>query len=155
MNEQINDKPEIRQFLPCLSLLAGETHIKGANGEDIEPLHELCLKFIYGAAIPSNGQKQEIKTEIQSYIDKIENADAKQMNTILLQYAIEDPYRSYTDIKKSYPAWVNEYLLFIWDSGARLNEDLFKKIDPGSHELHTSIIEQGTADYVFYLISKQ
>jgi hypothetical protein len=113
------------------------------------------LKFIYGVAIPNNDQRQDFKTEIQGYIDKIDDADSKQFNTILLKYSIEDPYDSYTDIKKSYPAWFAEYLLFIWDSGARLNEDLFKEIDPGSHDLQTTIIEQGTADYVFFLISKK
>ena len=142
----------ISQFLPALKLIAGEETPE--DDQSLEPLQALWLKFIFEKSIPNEELKRKYKTDILELISTIQNNESKEFNTSLLTYALEDPYETYINIKKKYPAWLVEYLLFMWDTSGMLNDEAFNRAE-NSHgpPSNTTIIERGTGEYVNYLIS--
>ena len=140
--------------MPCLQLIAGDTSTK-IDKNEISPLHELSLKFIFDRAIPNEQNKEQWKTELLEKISTISDETMKEFNTQFLNFSVEDPYDSFSLIKKMYPAWLSEYLLYLWDTSGMLNEEAFREASGEQLEGNTTIIESATKEYVNYLISLQ
>ncbi|CAI2386754.1 unnamed protein product [Moneuplotes crassus] len=151
-SENLLNKIEVRGLLPSLRLLSGDLQTSIDNKE-IELLHELCLKFVFTSALPKEKTKLQWKQELSDKIASLQNQDAKNFHMEILGVILDDPYQSFNDIKARYPAWLSEFLLYIWDTNGMLNEEIFQKSVDVKNSEKCTIIEAGTEEYVRYVIS--
>lgn len=102
--------------------------------------------------IPTEDEKKQIKLTVMDRINKLKEADFKQFNTDLVEYALESPYDQYKKLKESYPAWFSEYIVFLWDASGYLNSEEFEIDRDAAKQINTTIVEEVTAEYIRYLI---
>lgn len=140
----------ISKLITSLTLLSGDE--KFIKSLEIEPMHELALHFVYSMPLPTEDEKKQIKLTVMDRINKLKEADFKQFNTDLVEYALENPYDKYKKLKESYPAWFSEYIVFLWDASGFLNSEEFEIDRDAAKQINTTIVEEVTAEYVRYLI---
>lgn len=141
------------RLLPWLELLSNqEDHIEKAN---ISALHELALNFIYKNPIPSENDKFELKTHLLEKIGEIRDENLKQFFTEITNFALEDPYSTYKNLKSQYPLWFSESLIYFWDISGSLNTESFKIFPEQPEDLSTTMVEYVTGEYIQYIIEKQ
>mmetsp|Transcript_37565 Transcript_37565/g.37123 ORF Transcript_37565/g.37123 Transcript_37565/m.37123 type:complete len:378 (+) Transcript_37565:242-1375(+) len=124
--ENLAEKPEIKRILPCLKLLSGDLEAT-IDDKKTEILHDLCLRYIYTRAIPNEENKQEWKNELLEQVAQLTDKDQKEFHIEFLDIILDDPYQKFDDIKGRYPAWLSEFLLYLWDTNGILNEDPFRE----------------------------
>lgn len=68
---------------------------------------------------------------------------------------MESPYDTFRNVKKQYPPWFSESIVFMWDASGLLNGDTFKLSNQNGENIKTRIIEHVTAEYVDYLLKER
>ena len=132
-----------------LKLLSGEIEILSPT-----PLEHLYLHLIYQNQFPSQEDKEKIKIMLFEQNNKEEDADKKKLIDLWITLALDSPYDTFNIIKKSYPLWFSENLVFMWDASGKLNSETFKMNKGSGEEINTKIIEYASWEYVEYLLSK-
>lgn len=125
-SENLAEKPEIKRILPCLQLLSGDLEV-AIDDQKTEILHQLCLRYIYSRAIPNEENKLEWKIELLEQVSQLTDKDQKEFHIEFLDIILDDPYQKFDDIKGRYPAWLSEFLLYLWDTNGTLNEEPFRE----------------------------
>ncbi len=154
MNQNVIDRKEISDLLPAIQLLSGDTSVS-IDGSKVEILHELCMRFIFNRAIPNQSNKDDWKKDILKNVAELQDADQRDFHTEFLDIILDDPYQTFKGIKEKYPAWLSEYILYLWDTSGMLNEEIFYKENDIEQKEESTIIEAGTEEYVRFLISKR
>lgn len=146
----VEHKSVDKHILNSLKLLSGEISIVSPA-----PLEYLYLHLIFKNGFLEDKDKQDLKVRLMELSQKEKNADQKEIIDFCIKLSLECPYDTFNEIKKSYPLWFSESLVFMWDASGLLHSETFKMSVEKGQEINTKIIEYVEAEYVEYLINKQ
>ena len=147
----IQNKDVDKSIINSLKLLSGEITVISP-----EPLEYIYLSLIFKNGFLNDKDKEQLKVNMLDLCKKsVTDADRKSLIDSCISFALENPYDTFNKIKKSYPLWFSESLVFMWDASGLLHAETFKMSKEKGEEINTRIIEYFTAEYVDYLISKE
>lgn len=149
--KDLGENDQFSKLLKSLNLLKGDSQY--ISSLKLDPVHELALHVIYCNQTLDENIRQELKERVLSNLSG--PADTQNFMTKLLEFALSSPYETHQELKKSYPAWFTEYMVFLWDINGRLTAENFIDFPEGARDVSTSVVEFTTSEYVNHLIEQQ